>query len=591
MSKTFSLNLFKPKAGPASAFLPGKLATVKSSILGQPERGKTYAGGVFAEELLENGCQTIILDSVGVWYGLRLAANGKGRGYDIHIFGGEHGDLPLVPTAGAVLAETLVRTRKSAIIDTTGFATEAEQRRFMADFAETFYRLKMRNKSRVTLILEEADDWIPQMPETTELRMLGAFQRIARKGRNFGIGLLAIAQRPQGVHKKVLNLSDVLFVFGISGKHERKAIRDWTEHNEVEEDVRDKALGMLPGLKMGQCLVWAPRFGIFGVYAIRKKRTFDASATPDGDEVSASALKVLDTAELAKAMAATVEEAKASDPKSLRARIAELEGEMAKRGRVTGKTVTKTIEVPVLGKREVKLLERVEKNVRALTDAVVSIQPVAAGVARDVETLRSHVRGVLDSVVSAQGSVTYVNDFRDALVERKRLDPDAPDAVAVDVPEAPAELRQRIVARLSFFHPVTLSREQLAFVCDISRTTKSFISAMAELTAEGTITQSGGRSGVLHGSGTWGTYGSPGERIDAIVALARKMARLEREALQAVLAAPGQSMRREDLAAALSISRTTKSFISAVSALASCRFLHTGGGRITLGRIIAEGMN
>lgn len=49
--KSFSLEIFKPKAGPASAFLPGKLATVKSSILGQPERGKTYAGGVFAEEL------------------------------------------------------------------------------------------------------------------------------------------------------------------------------------------------------------------------------------------------------------------------------------------------------------------------------------------------------------------------------------------------------------------------------------------------------------------------------------------------------------------------------------------------------------
>lgn len=590
LDKPITLHVLKALA----EALPVKLATVKAAILGLPERGKTYAAGVIAEELLEAGIQVIVLDSVGTWYGLRLGANGKSKGYDIHIFGGEHGDLPLVPTAGAVLAETLVRTRKSAIIDTTGFATEAEQRRFIGDFAEAFYRLKMRNKSRVTLILEEADDWIPEQPETTELRMLGAFQRIARKGRNFGIGLLTVSQRPQGIRKKVLNLSEVLFIFGISGKHERDAIKEWTKSNSISDEDRDKALGMLPDLGTGECLVWWPRFKIFKVCKIRKKRTFDASATPDGDgETATLAVKPLDTAELAKAMAATVEEAKANDPKSLRARIAELEAEMAKRGTVVGKTTTITKTVPVLGKREAKALERIEANVRKLTEAVVDLQQPIAGVARDFETVRRTVAAAIEAPTMPVGVLAPSVALGDALATAVRHE-------SGRVEPAPADLKARIMERLRFFYPVPLTREQLAYVCDISRTTKSFITAVAELTAEGQMSQTGGRMACTPGTpgaanfvrpGEWVNYLTPPARAEVILGFfAKKADRLEREALRHVVqAGPGVGVRREDLAMACNISRTTKSFISAVSALTRCRFLVASRGLIHVGSIIAEG--
>ena len=97
--------------------LPLEVVTQKIAILAVSGAGKTYTGKLLAEEILENGQWPIIIDPVGVWWGLRSAADGKREGYSILILGGERGDIPLDSNAGEIVAQFLIAETVRAILD------------------------------------------------------------------------------------------------------------------------------------------------------------------------------------------------------------------------------------------------------------------------------------------------------------------------------------------------------------------------------------------------------------------------------------------------------------------------------------------
>lgn len=79
--------------------LPLDTVTQKLAWLGVTGSGKTYGASKLAELLWHAGAQIVVVDPVGVWYGIRLAKNGKKpSAITIPIFGGLHGDVPLEPT-------------------------------------------------------------------------------------------------------------------------------------------------------------------------------------------------------------------------------------------------------------------------------------------------------------------------------------------------------------------------------------------------------------------------------------------------------------------------------------------------------------
>ena len=67
--------------------------------------GKSYNAGGAVERVLARGARVVTIDPLGVWYGLRLLADGKTPSpHDVVIFGGPHGDLPITEHAGALIA-------------------------------------------------------------------------------------------------------------------------------------------------------------------------------------------------------------------------------------------------------------------------------------------------------------------------------------------------------------------------------------------------------------------------------------------------------------------------------------------------------
>ena len=63
--------------------LPIQAVTKTFAILAIRGSGKTYTGAVLAEGLLEAGQHVVVFDPVGVWWGLRASADGKGPGLPI----------------------------------------------------------------------------------------------------------------------------------------------------------------------------------------------------------------------------------------------------------------------------------------------------------------------------------------------------------------------------------------------------------------------------------------------------------------------------------------------------------------------------
>lgn len=311
-----------------------ELATKVVAALGMRGSGKSNQMAVIAEQLLDAGIQVIVLDDVGIWFSLRLGANGKTpSGLNIPVLGGRHGDIPLLPTAGELVAKSLAETGSPAVLDISGFR-KGERARFAAAFAETLFRAKQQHPGPCFLILEESQRWVPQVIRFKgegEERMLGAFMEIAEVGRNYGIGMGLLSQRPQKVHKEVLNLTELLFAFQTNGVLERKAIAEWVQ--ETGAEGRAEVHNELPSLTTGEALVWSPAWlRLFKKYKLPKKTTYDAGATPLTAREQVKT-KPLELGELSAAMATVTEEAKASDPKALQAEVARLKRELAAAGK------------------------------------------------------------------------------------------------------------------------------------------------------------------------------------------------------------------------------------------------------------------
>jgi hypothetical protein len=379
--------------------LPLQAATQTFAALGKRGSGKTYGTGRLVEEMLGAGVQVVILDAIGNWFGLRLKKDGKTPSeFRIPILGGHRGDVELLPDAGALVARTLVETGSSAVLDVSLFR-KSGRKQFATDFAEELLHLKKTAavKTRLFLVLEESQLYIPQRTQKGEERMLGAFEDLVKLGRNYGIGVALISQRPQAVNKDVLNQTEVLMVFQMAGRHERDAIEDWITEKDAGELV--DLVEEIPSLDVGVAFIWSPSWlRIFKKTKILEKRTFDASATPDTDDVEAGSLKAIDLGELQAAMATVAERAAEDDPKKLRARIAELEASTTAAD--DSRDWDRAGEEARRNTAEVRVLE-LEAEVRGLEEELAHAIAVEASNRDKLSTYIEQVKARVDQAIHA----------------------------------------------------------------------------------------------------------------------------------------------------------------------------------------------
>jgi hypothetical protein len=305
--------------------LPYDVVTQSIGIVAARGSGKTYLTTVIAEEFLFARLPFVVIDPIGVYWGLRSGADGESPGLDVYILGGEHGDVPLDPTAGKAVARWLVDYRAPAVLDIS-LMRKAEQRVFVADLAEELYTV---SKLPLHIIMDEADLFIPQRASPEEKRVLAAFEDIVRRGRSRGLGITVVTQRPAVIHKDILTQIGTLIVLRMLGPQDRKSIEDWIRFHGDSAKQR-MVLSSLASLPIGTAWVWSPGWlGILKRVSIRKKITFDSSATPKAGEefVPPNYRNELDIDTLRIQLSDAFEN-DPNDPAVLKARIAELEASL-----------------------------------------------------------------------------------------------------------------------------------------------------------------------------------------------------------------------------------------------------------------------
>lgn len=156
------------------------------ALLGKRGAGKTYCARVLAESLHDAHVPLVIIDPMGVFWGLRAGADGDSEGLPIPVFGGDHSDVPLEPTAGSLMADLVVEEGLSMVLDLSGFGSRTQERTFVAQFLDRLYRTN--RDDLVHLIVDEADLFAPQKPRREDAHLLVTMENIVRRGRNRGIG-------------------------------------------------------------------------------------------------------------------------------------------------------------------------------------------------------------------------------------------------------------------------------------------------------------------------------------------------------------------------------------------------------------------
>lgn len=372
------------RTGSGAAFrLPIDLATRTQSILAIKGAGKTYTAIVQMEEMLAAGTQCVAIDPTGVWWGLRAGADGKAGGLPVIIFGGDHGDVQLDPAAGEIVAEWLVESGQSAVLDLSAFESNAAQDRFATAFAEKLFRRKATAAARTPLhiFVDEADSFAPQRPLPGQQRMLGAWEAIVRRGRSRGLGLTLITQRPAVLNKNVLTQTELLTCLRISSPQDRKAVEEWINvHGDAEH--RKQMMNGLASLPRGAAWFWSPGWlDLFERIEIRRRRTFDSSATPTAGQTPArpQELAPVDLAALSDRIRASVEAVEANDPKRLKQRIRELETALETRRRDHNPELEALrVEVTQLRDDRRRVLEPLQQYAHCLEQRIVEIGKLAA---------------------------------------------------------------------------------------------------------------------------------------------------------------------------------------------------------------------
>lgn len=491
--------------------LPENVATEKMAALGVTGSGKTYALTVIAEGMISLGIQTVILDPVGVWYGLRLAADGKAPGLSIPVFGGLHGDVPLNGESGAMLADVIVDRNISCVIDVSQIETDTERTRFATAFFARLYYRKKSSASPLHLILEECQEFVPEHPQRGEEKMLHEIKRIWKIGRNFGIGGTLASQRPQEVNKKVLNQSQTIFAFRLTASHEREAIEKWVEGFNLEQN--------LSHLPTGQCYVWSPFLQIREpeLYGFLSKWTYDASSTPTASKArKALPLSPIDLKGLGAAIEASVAEAKANEPTALKARIKELE--IAYAALEKKKAQVETVEKVIWPK---KLQEEME----AFFDGQIAAFESAV---RDFE---AKLGTKLDHYLTNIPRPAPIN-LIGARIPAKNL-------IAANIPEVPVLSQTKtasggvitelgkplskcaitLLRVLVQFHPNITSKGKLALVSGYSKNSSTFANGLSELRVQGMIVSRQGDNLAptdvgIKNAGTFEPYPTHGAALD-----------------------------------------------------------------------------
>lgn len=475
--------------------LPIDAVTETFGILAKKGAGKSNAAVVMAEEMHAAGVPWVAIDPKGDWWGLRAAGDGQGPGLPIVVFGGRHGDVPLEPTAGALLADLVIEQRLTCVLDVSEF-TKADVRRFLLAFADRLYR--QADDDPIHLFLEEAHEYLPQQVRGDDAHLVNAWQRIVKQGRFKGLGCTLVTQRSAALNKDVLTQVDTLIVLRTTSPQDRAAVKAWVD---VHADSHDM-LATLPSLESGEAWVWSPEFlGTLTRIRFRRRSTFDSGATPKVGQKrrTPATLADVDLAAIKEQMAATIEKAKADDPKHLRARIRELESQVIAlrhlvddfREAPAPEPVVELVHVPAVTAEALEEYSTVGGQLLTLlSDIEGRLTELANQTPQEGKQGQPTTRPSAPRATSASSTTGRAPVARPSTIQKPSPGHQRDTRPATDPGEAPSPARRRILTTLVQLESINVTappKNQVALFAGVSPKSSGYANNLGALRSAGLI--------------------------------------------------------------------------------------------------------
>lgn len=252
-----------------------ELLTGRGFITGKSGSGKSNSASVVAEELLDDNLPLLIVDTEGEYYGLQ-------EEYEmLHVGADDQCDLQVGPEHGEKLAELALTDNVPIILDVSGFIDEEEGSELIFETAKALFTKEKKQKKPFLMLVEEVHEYIPEKQGLDQTGKM--LVKIAKRGRKHGLGIVGMSQRPADVKKDFITQANWLLWHRLTWNNDTKVVRQVAD-KETADEIED--------LEDGEAFLmadWAEE-DIQRVQ-VRRKRTFDAGATPGLDDFERPELK------------------------------------------------------------------------------------------------------------------------------------------------------------------------------------------------------------------------------------------------------------------------------------------------------------
>lgn len=234
--------------------LPADFITQRSTVFGTSGSGKTYMAMKIVEEIQRLKLPCVIIDYVGVWWGLTVGAGSSPEqsspGLPLIIVGGsEASQLPVTSAKGKQVAQIFKDMRQNMILDVSAWP-DLGRCQFISDFLDELYLLH-RDRSPLLIVADEAHRYAPQSTGGgKEIKAsLDSLTNIATTGRAKGLGLMSLTQRPALINNNVWSQSETLLAGLITYRQDRGKVQEWIAGNAPSEDWAGEAIRTIESIQ------------------------------------------------------------------------------------------------------------------------------------------------------------------------------------------------------------------------------------------------------------------------------------------------------------------------------------------------------
>nr|WP_206335669.1 DUF87 domain-containing protein [Natronolimnobius sp. AArcel1] len=405
-----------------------ELLTGRGFVTGKSGSGKSNTASVIAEELLEAGFPLLIIDTDGEYYGLK-------EEYEmLHAGADEECDIQIGPEHAEQMAALALEENVPIILDVSGYLDEDVADELIKKVAQQLFVKEKKLKKPFLLVVEEVHEYIPEgggVGETGNLLI-----KISKRGRKHGLGIVGISQRPADVKKDFITQANWLVWHRLTWDNDTNVVGRIidTEYSELVSELGD-----------GQGFVqtdWTDTE--VRKVQFRRKRTFDAGATPGLDDFERPELKSVSDALVGDLQ--NISERKEREE----SRILELENELEKKEKRietleddlesardisnAAKQMADALTKPELYQTQ---LPTGEEGERRLHDEILALEDERDDLEETLETREQRIETLEDDLESRDETVRRLREANERL--REQLQTLAERAAADDLDGDDAE--------------------------------------------------------------------------------------------------------------------------------------------------------